>query len=80
MGILDMGFKCRIPLVKPLLNNKHVSSVLPGLKKNRPGLSLSGPKSSILMRANFASHLETKDPGYRGRMDRQTLQDAGSPV
>ena len=21
--ILDMGFKCRIPLIKPLLNNKH---------------------------------------------------------
>lgn len=72
--ILDMGFKCRIPLVKPLLNN--VRGVLPGLKKNRPGLLLSGPKSSFLMRANFASHLETKDPEYGGRMERHTLQDA----
>ncbi len=30
----DMGFSCRIPCVKPLLNNSHVS-VSPGLKDKK---------------------------------------------
>ena len=64
--ILDTGFKCRIPLVKLLLNNKH----------QRTGLLLSGPKSSFLMRANVASHLETKVPESGGRVERHTIQDA----
>ena len=46
--ILDMGFKCHIPPVDPLLNNKRV---IPGLKKIRTGLLLSSPTSSFLMRA-----------------------------
>ena len=32
------------------------------------------------MRANFASHLETKVPESGGRMERHTIQDAWSPV
>jgi len=44
--ILDMGFKCRIPLVKSLLNNKRQKH-LTGLEKKRTGLLLSGPKSSF---------------------------------
>ena len=46
-----------------------------GQRKNITGLSLSGPKSSFLMRENLASHLETKVPGFGGRMERHTIQD-----
>lgn len=73
--ILDMGFKCHISLVKSLLNN-NVRIVLPWLKKKRTGLLLSGPKSSFVMRVNFASHLETKVSESGGRMERHTIQDA----
>ena len=72
----EMGFKCRIPLVKPLLNKAPVRSALPGLKKRKTGLLLNGPKSSFRMRANFASHLETKVPESGERLERHRMQDA----
>ncbi len=38
----------------------NVRSVLPGLRRKRTGLLLSGPKSSFQMKVNFAFHLETR--------------------
>ncbi len=37
-----------------------VRDVLPGLRRRRTGLLLSGPKSSFQMRESFIFHLETK--------------------
>ncbi len=38
----------------------NVRSILPGLRRKRTGLLLSGPKSSFQMKVNFAFHLEIK--------------------
>jgi hypothetical protein len=59
-----------------LLSTNNIRSVLPGLKKEITGRLLSSPMSSFLMRANFASHLETKVPESGGGMERHTIQDA----
>ncbi len=46
----DMGFSCRIPCVKPLLNNRQRQKRLAWAKdKNWTGLLLSGPKLCSLM-------------------------------
>ncbi len=37
-----------------------IRGVLPGLRRRRSGLLLSGPKSSFHVRASFGFHLETK--------------------
>uniref|UniRef100_A0A9J8AWR4 Transposase Tc1-like domain-containing protein n=1 Tax=Cyprinus carpio carpio TaxID=630221 RepID=A0A9J8AWR4_CYPCA len=47
----DMGFSCRIPCVKPLLNNRQRQK---RLASKRTGLLLSGPKLCSLMKVNFA--------------------------
>ncbi len=39
-----------------------IRGVLPGLRRRRTGLLLSGPKSSFQMRASFVFHLETQGP------------------
>ncbi len=41
-------------------NRNHVRSILPGLRRKRTGLLLSGPKSSFQIKVNFAFHLEIK--------------------
>ncbi len=38
----------------------NIRSILPGLRRKRTGLLLSGPKSSFQMKVNFAFHLEIK--------------------
>ncbi len=38
----------------------NVRSILPGLRRKRNGLLLSGPKSSFQVKVNFAFHLEIK--------------------
>ena len=58
------------------MGNKQRQKPLTWAKEKRTGLLLSGQKSSFLMRANFASHLETKVPESGGRMERHTIQDA----
>ncbi len=45
---------------KPLLKQKHRQKHLPGLRRKRTGLLLSGPKSSFQIKVNFAFHLEIK--------------------
>jgi len=58
---------------KPLLNRNIVRSILPGLRRKRPGLLLSGPKSSFQMKVNFAFHLEIKVPESGGRVKRHRI-------
>ncbi len=41
-------------------NRNIVRSILPGLKRKRTGLLLSGPKSSFQIKVNFAFNLEIK--------------------
>ncbi len=82
----DMGFSCRIPCVKPLLNNRQhqkrlsalysVRSVSPGLKTKWTGLLLSGPKLCSLMKVNFAFPLEIRVPESGGREERHRIHVA----
>uniref|UniRef100_A0A9J7ZJJ2 Transposase Tc1-like domain-containing protein n=1 Tax=Cyprinus carpio carpio TaxID=630221 RepID=A0A9J7ZJJ2_CYPCA len=69
----DMGFSCRIPCVKPLLNNrqrqKHLAS-------KRTGLLLSSPKLCVLMKVNFAFPLDIRVPESAGREERHTIHVA----
>ncbi len=41
----------------PFWNRNTVRSILPGLRRRRTGLLLSGPKSSFQMKVNVAFHL-----------------------
>ncbi len=52
---------------------KTVRSILPGLRRKRTGLLLSGPKSSFRMKVNFAFHLEIKVPESGGRVERPKI-------
>ncbi len=53
-----------------------VRGVLPGLRRRRTGLFLSGPKSSFQMRASFVFHLETKVLESGGRVEKIIAQVA----
>ncbi len=64
----------------PLLNQRHIRSILPGLWRKRTGMLLSGPKSSFQMKVNFAFHLEIKVPESGGRVERHRIHVAWSPV
>ena len=66
----DMGFSCRIPCVKPLLNNRQRQK---RLVSKRTGLLLSGPKLCSLMKVNFAFPLEIRVPESGGREERYTI-------
>ncbi len=57
-----------------------VRDVLPGLRRRRTGLLLSGSKSSFQMRASFVFHLETKVLESGGRVEKLIAQVAWSPV
>ncbi len=60
-------------------NRNIIRSILPGLRRKRTGLLLSGPKSSFQMKVNFAFHLEIKVPESRGRVERHRIHVAWSP-
>ncbi len=57
-----------------------VRGVLPGLRRRRTGLLLSGPKSSFQMRASFVFYMETKVLDSGGRVEKLIAQVAWSPV
>ncbi len=57
-----------------------VRSILPGLRRKRTGLLLSGPKSSFQMKVNFAFNLEIKVLESGGRVGRHRIHVAWSPV
>uniref|UniRef100_A0A9J8CAJ3 Transposase Tc1-like domain-containing protein n=1 Tax=Cyprinus carpio carpio TaxID=630221 RepID=A0A9J8CAJ3_CYPCA len=69
----DMGFSCRIPCVKPLLNNRQRQK---RLSSKRTGLLLSGPKLCSLMKVNFAFPLDIRVPESGGREERHTIHVA----
>ena len=54
----------------------NARGALAGLEKRKTELLPSGPKSSFLMRASFASHLATKVPESGGRPERREIEDA----
>uniref|UniRef100_A0A9J7Y5R3 Transposase Tc1-like domain-containing protein n=1 Tax=Cyprinus carpio carpio TaxID=630221 RepID=A0A9J7Y5R3_CYPCA len=66
----DMGFSCRIPCVKPLLNNRQHQK---RLASKRTGLLLSGPKLCSLMKVNFAFPLDIRVSESGGREERHTI-------
>ncbi len=57
-----------------------VRNILPGLKRKRTGLLLSGPKSSFQKKVNVAFNLEIKFPESGGRVERHRIHVALSPV
>ncbi len=61
-------------------NRDNVRSILPGLRRKRTGLLLSGPESSFQMKVNFAFNLEKKVPESGGRVERHRMPVAWSPV
>ncbi len=61
-------------------NRTIVRSILPGLRRKRTGLLLSGPKFSFQMKVNFAFNLEIKVPESGGRVERHRIHVAWSPV
>ena len=69
----DMGFSCRIPCVKPLLNNRQRQK---RLASKRTGLLLSSPKLCALMKVNFAFSLDIRVPESGGREERHTIHVA----
>ncbi len=61
-------------------NRNIVRSVLPGLRRERTGLLLSGPKSSFQIKVHFPFNLEIKVPDSGGRVERHRIHVAWSPV
>ncbi len=61
-------------------NRNIVRSILPGLRRKRTGLLLSGPKSSFEIKVNLAFNLEIKVPDSEGRVERHRIHVAWSPV
>ncbi len=61
-------------------NRNIVRSNLPGLRRKRAGLLLSGPRSSFQMKINFAFNLEIKVPESGGRVERHSIHVAWGPV
>ncbi len=59
-------------------NRNIVRSILPGLRRKRSGLLLSGPKSSFQIKVNFAFNLEIKVPESGGRKERHIIHVAWS--
>ncbi len=61
-------------------NRNIVRSILPGLRRKRTGLLLSGPKSSFKIEVNLVFNLEIKVPESGGRVERYIIHVAWSPV
>ncbi len=57
-------------------NRDIIRSILPGLRRKRTGLLISGPKSSFQMKVNFAFNLEFKVPESGGRVERHIIHVA----
>ncbi len=59
-------------------NRNIVRGILPGLKRKRAGLLLSGRKSSFQMKVNLVFHLEINVPESGGRVERHRIHVAWS--
>lgn len=58
----------------------NIRSILPGLRRNRTGLLLCGPKSSFHIKVNFAFHLEINVLESAGSMEMHRIQGVWSSV
>ncbi len=58
---------------KHFWNRNIVRSILPGLRRKRTGLLLSGPKFSFQMKVNFVFYMEIKVPESGGRVERHRI-------
>ncbi len=56
-----------------------VRSILPGIRRKRTGLLLSGSKSSFQMKVTFAFNLEIKVPESGGKWERHRIHVSWSP-
>ncbi len=66
-------------LPSPFWTRNIVRSILPGLRRKRTGLLLSGPKSSFQMKVHFAFHLVIRVTESGGRVERHRIHVAWSP-
>ncbi len=71
----DMGFSCRIPCVKPLLNNRQRQKCLAWAKDKKDWTAAEWSKIS-LMKVNFAFPLEIRVPESGGREKRHRIHVA----
>ncbi len=69
----DMGFSCRIPCVKPLLNNRQ-------RQKRLDWTAAEWSKLCSLMKVNFAFPLEIRVPESGGREERHRIHVVWGPV
>ncbi len=67
-------------LLSHFWNMNIIRSILPRLRRKRTGLLLSGPKSSFQMKVNFVFNLKIKVSASGGRVERQRIHVAWSPV
>ncbi len=72
----DMGFSCRIPCVKPLLNNRQRQKRLAWAKDKKDWNAAEWSKVISLMKVNFAFPLEIRVPESGGREERHRIHVA----
>ncbi len=72
----DMGFSCRIPCVKPLLNNRQRQKRLAWAKDKKDWTAAEWSKLCSLMKVNFAFPLEIRVPESGGREERHRIHVA----
>ncbi len=61
-------------------NRNIVRSILPGLRRKRTGLLLSGPKSSFSDKSTFCFSFGNQGLESGGKLERHRIQAAWSPV
>ncbi len=72
----DMGFSCRIPCVKPLLNNRQRQKRLAWAKDKKDWNAAEWSKVISLMKVNLAFPLEIRVPESGGREERHRIHVA----
>ncbi len=72
----DMGFSCRIPCVKPLLNNRQRQKRLAWAKDKTDWTAAEWLKLCSLMKVNLAFPLEIRVPESGGREERHRIHVA----
>ncbi len=70
----DMGFSCRIPCVKPLLNNRQRQKRLAWAKDKKDWTAAEWSKVMLSDKVNFAFPLEIRVPESGGREERPQNQ------
>ncbi len=76
----DMGFSCRIPCVKPLLNNRQRQKRLAWAKDKKDWTAAEWSKVMFSDESKFAFPLEIRVPESGGREERHRIHVAWGPV